>query len=471
MSTQNHLDILSSSDINQECVIIVTKENIDSFDHNTKTKCRILKFSSDWSFEDVVFRLSTLDVKNYPMLFIFVIDIKAKDFICSVEFLESSLANFSKSRPIVLQLTSNKEYLTKIYYKDEGCKDFCEVIEETPGIADCNDFSSFVRLYLNGKIDNFDMILEKLPKVQNCSLILRLLRTLKLTDSFLERLVLKVAAYGSKSDLVAAVDGFFDNEGKIQGLNLKNFLNYSFNSTSVLHTAVTNSNKETIKLLIENCTNFIQELLIVHQTEVTTAALSLSQFDVLCDLLKSCDFPFPQNLSQKSAVDVNLQKIIDERKKFHEDVFAEKREEIENFIKINPKIKLAYNVENKSAMEYAQDEKKFVSFYLLKSHRFRNNKLENITEEIAEECADNQTIDNVKKSTTDKHNSALQLAARALIYNRDETNPLEKEQRELIKKWYREIYETKSGSKLIDAVVQCKDLKIIFDFECPSVSF
>jgi hypothetical protein len=137
----------------------------------------------------------------------------------------------------------------------------------------------------------------------------------------------------------------------------------------------------------------------------------------------------------------------------------------------NPNIKFAYNPRNKSALSHALNSSKFKILFFLKSNRFRCNEIENIDlDEEKNKFAAVQRLENVNASTPDKDKSVLLLATRSFIFNRSDDNKLEEEQREKIRKWYKEIDKSKLGSKLIDVASQCNELKIIFDFECDSVS-
>jgi hypothetical protein len=160
-------------------------------------------------------------------------------------------------------------------------------------------------------------------------------------------------------------------------------------------------------------------------------------------------------------------------------VLAENLTEIKEFIENNPKLKFAFNLKNKSAIGVALESKKFKSFALLKACRFRDNEFEDINIECFSDEQDKkrarrfacvQRRENVNYSEFFDDLSVLTLTTRSLIYNRDITTLSKQEQCEKIIKWLKEIYKTKFGSKVIDAAIQCKDLKIIFDFECESVS-
>ena len=67
-------------------------------------------------------------------------------------------------------------------------------------------------------------------------------------------------------------------------------------------------------------------------------------------------------------------------------------------------------------------------------------------------------------------NLASVLTGRSFIYTRDRNKEMEANYYKTIYKWYVEISNIKHGRSLLDAVIQCEDLKIIFDFEYDCVS-
>jgi hypothetical protein len=301
---------------------------------------------------------------------------------------------------------------------------------------------------------------------------------LELTEEFKNELFLKCAAEGSTSDLLAAANGYIDDKGKICGDELKYYLRCEFNSTSVLLTAIQNSNQSVIEFLIEKCTTLIQQLPFEHQVLISTTSFNTPKIKILCELLEVADFPFPGNLNSKSIIeDINLKRIIDERTNFHKDIDDENTKEIQKFKVRHPKLNYAYNIENKSALGSALDLKKFKSFYFLKSLRFCDQKVENFTwsgdakeKKEATKIVCRQRRTNVEMSKGNPLNSALALATRSFIYQRNErNNELESSQHAKIREWFEAIYKTNYGSKLLDAAAQCDELKIIFDFECESV--
>ena len=66
-------------------------------------------------------------------------------------------------------------------------------------------------------------MMKKMPIVENSSLILRFLRTLKLSDYCVHTLIFKCAAEGSKFDLLAIIDGNIDEN---YGYHFKFFENF-----------------------------------------------------------------------------------------------------------------------------------------------------------------------------------------------------------------------------------------------------
>ena len=217
-----------------------------------------------------------------------------------------------------------------------------------------------------------------------------------------------------------------------------------------------------------------------HQIEISAVAFKTGQYDVFCDLLEVCDFPFPNNLKLNSISIKRLRKIINSHIELHQAISAEDLVKIKEFNKNHPEIKYGYNLKNVSAICHALDSKKFKAFLLLKSLRFQDIEIENYQDELSNDADKNkvkrlagmQRRENIEMSSGNKDQSAVALTTKSFIYSRNEKEKAkEEEQHEMIKKWFKEIYKTKFGCKLIDAAVQCEKLKIIFDFECESVGF
>jgi len=66
--------------------------------------------------------------------------------------------------------------------------------------------------------------------------------------------------------------------------------------------------------------------------------------------------------------------------------------------------------------------------------------------------------------------SIMLLLNRSSIHNIEIDKNTENEYRKKFKEWYECIYATEFGKELIDIAAQCENLKLIFDFECPTVS-
>ncbi|KAL7036392.1 hypothetical protein ACKWTF_008798 [Chironomus riparius] len=476
----NQFDILHTKliNINHEYVIKLSKENCKNIDHTTRSIFKVLNFSDDWNSDEISHKISQLDAKSNPLLFIFVIKVKSLGFSDSkqnqipkkVETLQKCIIQFCQKRSIILQLTSIDENQTKFYYKEEDCIDFIYIDQNATNDEDFEDFPTFLIAISNSK-NTENQILEKLPKLTNSSLVVNFLSTLTITDRFYMDLFLKCASKCKYSDLLAIIDGFIDDNGNIQGAYL-DFLSDKINSTSALHAAVLNSNKEVIEFLINKCSNYIKELEFEHQIEVSTAAFTTNQFDILCNLVQICDFPFPKDLKSELIDNDSLSKLIDSREKFHNDIINEKLNEIEKFAKTYPNLKIAYNLNNKSAFCQALDSKKYVTFYKLKALRFYDHlieyKIEDSDKKNAKKFAVAQLRENVSCSVPNEQESISLLSMRSYIYKRNDTE-LTEECNIKIKDWYKQIYITKLGSKLIDAASQCGKLKIMYDFECDSV--
>jgi len=467
--------------VNKDFIITLTNENFESIDHETKKNCKIIKFAQDCNFDDILMKISKLNPNDHPNVFIFIIDTtKIEDFLI-VNTLKRFLINFGENRPMILQLTSKAENKIKFYYKEE-CSEIFQHAEEqqTSSSEDFNNFSSFLWMYLNNSIGIKTILDKNLKIIQNSPLILKFLRTLELTEELVDNFVLKCAAEGSILDLLAAMDGYIDDKGTICGNDLKDYLSFEFKLTSVLQTAIQNSNQTVIDFLIKKCTIWIQQLPFEHQIAISTTTFNTNKIEVLCDLLDIADYPFPEILNSESIIeDNNLQKIIEERTKIHEYILNENNSEIKKFEEKNPKLKYAYNLGNKSAMGNALDSKKYESFYFLKSLRFCDQKIESFEDgpgdaedkKKARITASKQRKENVKISEANELNAALILVTRCFIYNRNDINEAEHVQHTKIREWLESIYATKYGCKLLDAAAQCKELKMIFDFECESVSF
>jgi len=469
--------------------IVYTKESQSLIDEDTKRNCRILEFSREWSLREILITISKLELEVYENLFVFIIEDKNFELPRRdkhkvpriVELVFEFLVEFGESKkPLLLQLRSKAQNLTKVYFKDKNSTKFIDIQQESVNKSESfNDFPSFIWFFKNKPCQNFeDLVIQKIPKVKNFELIMKFLQTLELTEDFNDKLVLKCAAEGTKNDFLTAIDAKCDDKGKIINFNAQIYLTDQLNNTSVISTAIRGSNEEVIHYLLKHCTDLIQQLPFEHQVEASTAAIETGQPGILFDLLQRSDFPFPKDFNPKLITDKRILKVVDDRDKFYKAIAQEDKEAISKFINNNPSIKFGYDPMNESVMSNALRLKKFESFFYLKSHGFRALEFDHFSEKItddkekkkANKLARLQRIENVKISLADKNKAVMLIATRTFIYCRQDVNENEEECRKKIKDWYMDIYKVKFGSQMLEAASQCENLKIVFDFECDSVS-
>lgn len=542
------MDLLSDTPIkvNQNCIIDLTRNGYKNIKIEEKRKCKILKFSSEWKFCEVLKTIAALNLDEYPNLFIFVIqtsDINIyhveeeattsrrsiqKENVNLIDELKTILLNFGTSRPLILQLTSEDENMSKIYYKLENSNIFYPIDAKHSNIDQIIDFPTFLCSFLNGDFENFlSKVLKILPQVQNSSLILRFLRIFDLTEEVLVKLILEVARFGTKTDLLAVLDGSFEDDGRTLSIEAQNWLAIVFyeeqastessenpeegnvekdivnndkqsiskqeqqetsniegdpdneifsksSNRSVLLTAIENQNTEVIDYLITYWTFLIQELPFEHQVRISTAAFKTNQFEVLCDLLEYADYPFSEEFKLESIKHERITQIFSERTKFKAAIEAENYAIIDKFLNENLNLKLIYSPNNNSALTEAIILKKFGVFYYLKSLGYEGENCQNILKFLSKEekeqavkQAKNQRKANVNKSLKNVHKSILILSTKSLIHNRRTTTEQEAEFRKKIMKWYEDIF--KIAPEMLNVVASCEQLKIIFDFESYSV--
>ncbi|KAL7011073.1 hypothetical protein ACKWTF_014075 [Chironomus riparius] len=478
------LSILDKSLEIDETYIIL---DYDEANRKAKKNCKILKLSSN--FDDLLRKLESLIQDEYPNLFILIIEIKTDetDEIPKSEIfekLESILVKLDVDRPIILQLTSNNEKSTKFYYKDEQSTQLLEIDKNHRNFEAMLNFPTLLCSILDGKIDNcLNLVLENLLNLKNSTMILKFLRLFDLPEELLDKLVLKCAAYGSKNELLAALDAAFIASVRTLSIDSQNYLSYVINVNqsdisnypSVLSTAVEHKNTQIIEFLISSCTHLIQQLPFIHQVRISTTALASHQLDVLCDLLDISDFPFPSNFNINQVEHERLDKIFTERTNFECAIKAEVLEQITKFIDNNSSLKVVYNPANSSALKQAVDAQKYKVFYYLKSHGFQAVDV-NIEKQLnkkelrkAKRCKSQQMSENVSSALDDSQISVNLLCNHSFIHNKRINKDQETEYRQKIRKWYEDINKILFGSDLLNVAASCKDLKLIFDFEDESV--
>lgn len=487
--------------INKEFLIEISKNNL-SFDKKALKECKILKYSQDFSFDEILLSVSKLKIKDLPKLFIFIIELKNFGFDGEqqkLNTLDIFFEEFSKTRPLILQITSYHENVTKHYYREDYLKRFYNVQLEPSKELSFNNISTFLWALMNYdlKSDEF-YILNNLKNVKDSSTIVKILRTLDFDTSFFEDLVLECAKHGTKDDFMAALDINFGAEKITLGSEIQYFLTtvYCFQSASeddnnsnlidkseysVLYDATSHSNKAVLRFLIDYCTNLIQQLNMDHQIEISTKAYETAQIEILCDLLQISDFQFPKEFDPETVTDERLIRIIREREDFHESIDQADIKKISNFIEDHKNLKFVYNTSNESALCRAIHSKTYQPFFYLKSHGYRafefdslddvQNKREKSNKTVMFKFADDQIQENVETSLPSKQQSIMMLITKSYIHNKKIDNDTESRYRSKIKQWYEELYRSDISSQLMDIAATCENLKIIYDFECNLVKF
>jgi len=482
-------DILAklATEVNDDCILIYTKDKEKDIN---KEKCKIMKFTSTWNYKDVLDIIKELKQEDYPNLFIFVIDTRSKRSWQSSESTrdskrpklsrswEKALLKFGNDRPMVLQLKAENENVTEFYYKEVNSSNFDRVDLKQRDFEEHLNLSSFLWTFLDDQIeDSKKVLLDKLYKVKNLTLIVRFLRILSTSNVYIKKLILKCAAYGSVNSLFASIDYLFDGNKRASAVELmrenleKVSIIESFNSTkqtSIILEAVRNKNKKVVEYLLSNWTHLV-ELPFEHQLEISTTAFDKNQIDVLYDLINVSDYPFPTNFNIKSIKDGRLRRLANKRDEFHKAISKDDIKAFDIFNKENPNLKCAFNTNNKTALCQAIDSNKEDAYIKLKALRFC--KAEH--EEDRKHNFDNKklvfaTRSNIKNSNKNEEKCILVLLAKSSIHNVKDDKKVYYHAK--IRKWFEDISKVKYGQLLLKVVSSCEKLKIVFDFEEKYVS-
>jgi len=502
----------------------------ENVNQEEKNSCKVLHFSSEWNFEKLLGVLDRLNPKEYPNLFVIIIEGRyfGFNFECQPmveppekkikmynikieEILKRLLLKLGDSRPLILQLTSEDENMTKFCYKEKTLDHFIDIDQTTEYFDERKDFPTLLCSFLNGKIENVAQITAVWQPIIKFSIALKLL---KLFENLFYRLILEVAKSGTIADLLTILEAPIEHEGRVLTIEAQQYLSEMFYegqvdneptehiedteelnsyysspesdyenilvdklSSSVLLTAIKNKNTEVIDYLITYWTHLIQQLPLEHQVKISTAAFETDQLDVLCDLLEIADFPFPEDYEfDDDQQHERLREIVLHRMAFTNAIKRENFEKIDKLIDSNLSMKYAYNIDNETALTQAINLKKFGVFYYLKSIGYQGEDCEDILSTLdkdekkkATKQAVEQRKKNVKLALVNVHKSVLLLATKCLIHNRKVTKEREADYRQKIMKWLQDIYNI--APEMLDVAATCEKLKIVFDFESDSVGF
>lgn len=418
-------------------------------DNQTMRNCRVLNFTSEWSLDDILTYVLNLNPQEYHRLFYFTIEIpisgNAKILEDKMMSLENALVKNFKDRPIILEILSNNKIESKYLYKETNFDSFVEIVEPNEDSVDL--FWNF----LNGDVDIETLDIKELLKNKDAEIIFRLIHSFNLPSTQIYTNVLKECAkFGKKSQFLVALDPPF--VGEMENLDMLSTILDGSIEESILSLAVISKNQEITKFLISDYTDWISRLPFDHQLKISTSAYVLNLMDILCDLLEIADFPFPENF-KIDCKDNKILQIVYWRSELENAIQNENLEEISRFAEKYPRIKIAYNISNKSARYQAFEFNKIKSASELRRFNFVLSRNESIPQQ--NKFYDFKDIKSVSL-----------LKARALIHNTLNKNLVWLSKR--IGTWYHDIYRTSSA--IIDAAAKIDDLKVIFDFESESVS-
>jgi len=494
------LDILAENTIKVNDEYVVRIDPFTDIDIGTKFSCKILKFSSDWDYQDVLSALNSLNRFEYPNLFIFIIEIenaglkdsentsKRTKMSSKVDEVTDILNGFAENRPIILQFKSIEEGQTNFYYKDQTHPMF-NIVNFEQNSDDAFDFSLFLNAFLYGVVESvIDSVIQRLEANQDCSLILRFLRTLELSENIWCKLILKCAACGSKNDFFAVLDIPFGSDGKVLSSTAENWISKIIEDdqptdavevdeqsteSSILLKTIQYPNEEIINLLIKYCTHLIQELPLEHKIKISTSAFNKKQFDVLYKLLNTSDYPFSDEFTADGIVHMQLVKLIKERKNFKNAINTRDMNAIKNFVKNHPSLKTAYSLENDSALLLSILASNFEAYYYLRSQGFLLLKEAQLSEETLKKTNNfmlKQREKNINDGLTNQQKVINILCNKSLIHNRNTSIENEAEYRIKIRRWFEDVYKIDYCVDMLNVAASCEDLKLIFDFESVTVS-
>ncbi|KAL7013560.1 hypothetical protein ACKWTF_015465 [Chironomus riparius] len=495
------INILASTSIkiiDRHLLNVRKNQNINK---ESKGICKVLNITSDLNLEEVLTIVKSMNPKDYPKLFLFIInDQNSSKTEAGHESIKEHLLKFDDTRPQVLQLISEDNNLSTILYKIKPSSKFVK-IEVKQDIETVKDFPSFLCTLINGNLQQavFEVI-NNLTTLQDSPLILRFLRILDFGDEFFRILILKCAANGSKDDFIAALDAPFDAKEKSLLPDVQKFLSTAFydeqsddensdddatmkssddlsnkHPKSVLLTAVDHNNQEVIKYLINSRLNLIRNLPFDHQVRISTVAFETGQLDILCDLLDIADFPFPGYFKlDDSQTNERLLKTIAYRAELLACIRDEDFEKIDDVVKQNSNLRIAYSINNNSALKEAINSNKLGVYYFLKTFGYTGNDCN----EFIEKLSDKEKNKAVRQAAVQKEaiysnslvydqQAVLTLSSNSYIHNKTITKDQETEYFKKIRKWYKNI--NKVASDVLDVAATCDKLKIIYDFESETV--
>lgn len=478
------------------CFLEFPKDNNKNIDDEAKRNCKILKFVSVWSIDEILTHIKELDPMIYQHLFIVIVEIESLNFMThkkrtvnskgiqtNEQKLRKVLEKFSENRPMILQITFINEAVSKYYFKNWKMRKFQKIRNNSTNFQIFTDFPSFFWIFHNFFHENFEksmeMILNLLPNVKHSSLIYRFLTAFDMDEDFFLRLMLGCARNGSKNDIMAIMN--FPLYDKIEELNPQIedfFAKVDDIKKSFLGNSIENKNKDAHDFIIKCCAKMIGKFPYSFQVAISTTAFQNKQFDYLCDLIDFCDFPFPKDSDVNAVTHDRLKNLIEERNVFNEDIKKNNAEKIDKFIKEHASLKFIYNLANSSALHQAISAKQIQLLYRLESlglispeyHDYCKTSANKNGASSAKRLAIIKRKRNVESACKNSMNTVLALSMCSFIHaTKNISVDTEAEYRNFIHKWLNNIYNDADNKPHLDLVAQCENLKMVFDFQSDEV--
>lgn len=467
--------------INDVFLLMLTKNSVEFANDNKRKICKLMKFGSDWKVEEIIKYFKNCDHKEFPNLLMVIIQMNNIDSInlqnrgsFSNEIkiyekkLKKTLIKFAKNRPMIFQISSEIEDVSKFYFNCSDSQKFKKIKNIACESKIFNDFSSFLWLFLEGKFENlFDSCFEILPNVQNSSLIYRFLRMLRQEEEDFKSLILGCFWNGSKNDIKAILNyPLHDRNNEIE------------TEFKILGQKYSNNENEVKNFILDYCSRNIGKFIYSSQLKISTKAFDKNDFGLLCDLIDTCDFPFPENLKTKSVIHEDFNKIIKKREEFNKAINEKSENEIKQFIVLHPNLKFVYNPNNCSALHQAFDPFDKTLLHQLEDLDFQTPEYKDYCRttsdknniRTARELATLKRDKNIKAASQIVTKTVLQLLCKSFIRKNNNTKETDNFYKGKISKWFENIYSILENKPHLDIAAQCSKLKIIFDFDSEEVS-
>ncbi|XP_070508534.1 uncharacterized protein [Chironomus tepperi] len=515
---QFHHILSSQPEVKKDFIINITSKSYNTNEILNKQISKLITFSSALSLFDTKIAISRLNRDEFPRLFTFIISVKNFGFNMndqaevgkSIYELKKHLLDFDTKRPMVLQLTSEDENVTRFYYKNESSTEFHYV---NLNQAYFYNFSAFLSSYLKGDFNSSENnILDMLENVDRPGLIIRFLQMLSLNERFFLHVIFRIAYKCNVDDFIAILDTPFDGsmtistywttylsiiftdreivEDTIDHENIADIFELKEPGSSsptpsdnrgqwsILSDVIECENTEISNFLAANYFKELQNLSFNHKLKLSTQLYDNKQYDLLCNLIKFSDFPFPEIYHKYKKIECQeLKALAQERKAFFRDISKENIKEVIKYIINNKHLKYAYCVKNKTAIYKAAKAKKVTSLYLLISYGYEQTEPELVEEvatkkqkeakaaRIAQQKA--QRSQNITDSLQDEDKTVNLMCNKSLIFDVKNTIVDQTEYREIIRKCFKLIF--KVVPDLINIASMCDELKILFDFGSQTV--